>query len=561
MSLPDVPVTVKDGGLGSLPANTSKACVSMGICSNGIVNTLYGFSDIGTLTANMGQGPGVESVAVKLAIAGGPQYFMPVNPSQNGSASAVTHSGGGAATVTVGLVPTQQIVFTCVVGGTLGTAQFSVVIGSAAPFLVTSAAGWSSTGYLIPGTLTTWVFTAGTYVAGGSADIYTQTTTSTTVTHTQGAGPAVPTATSNPMDAYTVVLTVKTAGSPGTGAFTYSLDGSNTVSATIAIPGSGIYAIPNSGVLLTWAGAAAVPDTYSFTTTAVGFTGTDVTNAFTALLGNSTAWSLGHLVGQASSSSAAATIASTVDTQMQTAFTNFRFARWLVECPSTENDATIQASFASFSSTGGRVIVHVGDAAVVSPISGRIFRRNGGWVHMARLAAINAGQDAADVSLGPLPLVQSLYFDSYTDGGVLDLARFSTLRTLIGKQGYYVANSKTMAPNGSDFAYTALGRVMDQICTIARAALLVYLNGKVRVNTTTGYIDERDAQRIEKAVNAQLKAGVVDTGDATQATIQVSRTTNILSTNTLPVVCSGIPNGYNRSIPLTVGFTNPALAS
>ena len=116
-----------------------------------------------------------------------------------------------------------------------------------------------------------------------------------------------------------------------------------------------------------------------------------------------------------------------------------------------------------------------------------------------------------------------------------------------------------MAQNGSDFAYTALGRVMDQICTIARAGLLFFLNGGVRVNTTTGFIDERDAQRIEKIVNAQLKAGVVDTGDASSATIQVSRTTNVLSTNTLPVVCAGVPKGYNRNIPLTVGFNNPAL--
>lgn len=561
MALPDVPVTVKDGGLGALPASTSKACVTMGVCSNGIVGTLYGFSDIGTLTGNMGQGPGVESVAVKLAIAGGPQYFIPINPSQAGSASAVTHAGGGAATVTVGIVPAQSIVFQCMVAGTLGTAQFQVTIGSNAPFLVTSAAGWSSTGYAIPGTLTTWTFTAGSYVAGGTPDIYTQTTTSTVVVHTQGAGPAVPTAVSSPMDAYTVVLTVKTAGVPGTGAFTWSLDGGNNVSPTIAIPGGGTYAIPNSGILLTWSGAAAVPDTYSFTTTAAGFNNTDVTNSFTSLFSNSTQWSLGHLVGMGANSAAAATTASTVDTQVQLASTNFRFVRWVVECPTSEADSAIMTAFQNFSSVNGRVLVHAGDAAVQSPISGRILRRNGAWVHVARLAAINAGQDAADVSLGPLPLVQSLYFDSFTDGGILDGARFSTLRTLQGKQGYFVANSRTMAPAGSDYTYTALGRVMDQICTIARAALLPYLNGKVRVNTTTGFIDERDASRIEKNVNAQLKAGVVDTGDATQATIQVSRTTSILSTNNMPVVCAGIPNGYSRNIPLTVGFNNPALAA
>src|SRR3954471_19433628 len=113
MGLPDVSVVVKDGGLGALQTSIAKACVTMGVSSSGVVGTLYGFSDVNTLTANMGQGPGVESVAVKLAIAGGPQYLIPINPSQAGSIGGVTHSGGGAATVTAAAVPAQSIVFQC----------------------------------------------------------------------------------------------------------------------------------------------------------------------------------------------------------------------------------------------------------------------------------------------------------------------------------------------------------------------------------------------------------------------------------------------------------------
>ena len=205
MSLPNVQVTVKDGGLGALPAATSKACVTMGVCSNGVVNALYAFSDVGTLVANMGQGPGVESVAVKLSIAGGPQYFVPVNPSVAGSASAVTHTGGGAATVTVGIAPAVSINIACVVTGALATAQFQFTVNGGTPFTVLSAASWSSTGYLVPGTLTNLVFAAGSYLSTATQDTYTMVPTSTTVTHATGTGPAV-TQTSSPMDSYTVLI-------------------------------------------------------------------------------------------------------------------------------------------------------------------------------------------------------------------------------------------------------------------------------------------------------------------------------------------------------------------
>jgi hypothetical protein len=561
MALPDVPVTVVDGGLGQLPTSTSRQAVKIGICSGGVVGTLYGVSTIGAMTAALGQGALVEAGAVSLAVAGGPLYLMPINPSSNGSASAVVHTGSGAATMTVSVAPAQTVVFQCIVAGALGTAQFQVTVGSGTPFNVTSASSWSSAGYLIPGTLTTWVFTAGSYIAGGTPDIYTQTSISTTVVHTQGAGPAVPVATSSPLDAYNAVITIKTAGAPGTGAFTYSLDGGNTVSQTIAIPGSGLYAIPSTGVFLTFSGAAVVGDLYTFTTTSAGYSNTDVTNAFTTLLGLSQAWGFGHLVGAASSSANAASSASTVDTQMQTAFNLFRFARFFTECPTSETDSTVIAAFASFASTQGRVAVCAGDFGCVSPITGRILRRNCAWIITARLAATNPGQDGSDVGLGPLPTVSSLYRDDGALGGTFDAARFCSLRTIIGKQGYFITNVRTMATAGSDFTYMSNCRVMDAVCTIARAALLNYLNHGVRVSTSTGFIDERDAQRIEKSVNAQLKAGVIDTGDATAASIQLSRTQNIISTNAEPVTCSCIPLGYFRSIPLTVGFTNPALAA
>lgn len=562
MGIPDVSVVVKDGGLGSLPANTSKNFLKVGVCSGGVVGQMYSFSDIGTLVSVLGQGPLVEAAAVHLAVAGGPVFCWPINPSTAGSVGSVTHTGSGAATVVPSAAPAQAISVTIPVGGALGTMQATFTVGNGTPFTVTSAAGWAS-GYQIPGTLTVATFPAGTY---NTNNTYTFSTTSTTVTAGGTTPPAV-TQVSSPLDAYNVIVVYTTAGAPGTGAFKYSLDGGNNYSSAIAIPGGGVYAIANAGFFLTFSGSGVTtptPDTYTFTTTTASYTNTDVTNAFntSGILQNSQAWSVVHLVGAPSTAANAAATAAVLSTQMTNAFNQWRFVRSIMECPTSESDSVVAAAFTNFSDP--RVAVAAGDFACVSPISGRILRRNAAWIVAARLAAVNAGQDAADVSLGALPTVQSLYRDEQMTQA-LDAARFCTLRTIIGKQGYYITNARTMAAAGSDFTYMALCRVMDQACLIGRAALLGFLNSSVRVNLSTapnpGAIDERDAQRIERSVNAQLKAGVVDTQDCTQALCQLSRTNNILTTNTEPSVIAIVPKGYIRGETVTVGFNNPALAS
>lgn len=557
MALPDVTVTVKDGGLGILPIASAKSCATLGVCSAGNINQLYGFSDLATLQATLGSGPLVEAVAIKLGLAGGPQYAMPLNPSAPGAVGAVTKTGTGAATVTPAVGPSQAIVAAVSTPGPLGTMRVTFAIGGGAASLpVLSDPAWAATGYLVPSTNTRLTFPAGAYSAD---NVYTASTTATAVAATGTAPPAV-TQASTPTDAFNVQIEYTTPGAPGTGAIKYSVDGGNIYSGSTAIPGSGLLALPGTGIFLTIAGSGNLGDRHTFATTQAGYSGSDVTAAGTALLADSTGWRFGHLVGQPANAAGAASLASTVDTIMQLAKSQNRFVRFVTECPSTEGDTAIKSAFANFGSDTGRVTVFVGDADVISPISSRHFRRNGAWLAVARAAAVNPGHDPAHVALGPLGGVGSLYFNSFADGGVLDDARFSTLGTLIGKQGYFVINMKTMAPSGSDFTYWALGRVIDEACTIARAALLPYLSAGVRVDKTTGLILPEEADHIERAVNAQLKAGVVDTGDASAAYIQLSRTENILSSSRMPTTCAVVPLAYTRAIPLTVGFQNPALA-
>lgn len=549
MSLPEVKITVEDGALGTLPPNVAGASVKIGVCSKGVPNSFKGYSDIRSMTADLGQGPLCEAIAAVLNEAGGPVYAVPANPSVAGTAGAVTHTGTGAGTVTPSLAPDRVILAKITTGGILATSRVAFSVdGAAYTTPVPTAATVQA-----PGTLTVLSMPAGTYVLN---EVYTVPINGGLVTQT-GAGP-LPTQASSPLDAYDVLVTIATAGtvagSPAP-AFTYSLDGGNTVSPVIAVPGSGVYTVPGSGLVLTFAGVFVLADGYRFATTAAGFTVGDANTAMDAILAVSTEWGFVHVVGTPASAAAAATLTSAMDVKISGAATLFRYAFVVVECPTSEADSVLLAAFAAVTTT--RVMVCAGDEGYVSALTGRTIKRNCAWPVTARLALIPAGEDPAWVGRGALKGVTSLYRNEAATPA-LDEGRFTTLRTNLGKQGYYVTNGRMMAPGGSDFTYVQFRRVMDIACRITRAAELPFLNSDVRVDRKTGYIDERDAQMFEGTVNAQLRAGVVSPGYCSDADVVMSRTSNLLAGASQPVTVRVLPKAYLKQIDTSIGFTNPA---
>lgn len=557
MALPDVTITIQDGALGQVPASVANAQAKVGICSAGIVGTVYSFSDIGNAQAVLGQGPLVDAVAHALSVSGGPVYAIPANPSVVGTNGSVTHTGPGTGTAAASLAPAQSIALKIVLGGTNGTMTFQVSLGGGAYGAVITSVGGGAFAYAVPGTLTTVTFAdSQTYVA---TNIYTVDTLGV-VTLTTGAGPAASNVTqaSSPLDAYSVLLTVTTAGGLGVGVFTYSVDGGNNTSGQISIPGgAGKYAIPSTGVVVTFAGTFTAGDTYAWATVAAGFSTSDLTTALVALRGNAAEWGFVHVVATWASAAAAASAAAIVDTQMAIAETQYRFVFGIVECPTTESDSTVATAFASFSSL--RTMVVAGDVGAVSPINGRILRRNAAWIVAAHIAGIQPGEDAGFVgSRNPIRNVASLYRDEQLTQ-YLDAQRFTTMRRIPGRAGYYITNGNMMAPGGSDFNLVQRRRVMDAACRITRQGELPYLNGSLRINPSNGTIDERDAQAFEATVNSQLKAGVVATSDASSSSVVVNRAANILSTSTLPVTVRIVPLGYMKFISNNIGFSNPAI--
>lgn len=577
MAAPSVTVTVRDGGLNIIAPGTGGLFAKIGPCPAGVVNQVYSAADNATIQKTLGNGGSlVEAAALAITIGGqGPVrpsglLLVPVNPSTYGSAGAVTHSGPGTGTVAVASKPAIAFVIKCIAGGTATTSTWQTSIDGG----VTWTGTWTAAATIIvPGApFTTLAFGAGTAVTG---DVVTVPASATAPSLLSGTGTLVPTISSAcPVDAYSVVITITASGGLGVGLFTYSLDGGTTTSAPFLIPGSGSFPIPDgidlnggsgafkaagvtwtTGLVLTFAGTFTSGDTYSFTTTSASYSTTDLTNAHNVLVADQRLGSgVGlHIVGAPASVGAAATLLAAVDVLMAAETSAFKFNGAVIEVP-VDTDSNILAAFATSSSL--RVGACVSTEAQVSPLNGRVLNRSTAWQIMARAGCVTASEALGRVDTGSLPGVVKLNRDEQATPG-LDTGRFMTLTTIPGKNGFYITGpGRLMAPVGSDFTFWPYRRVIDLTSFYARQAFLKFENDSVRVNAD-GTIAEKEAKKIEGYATSYIQNALA--GLVSDVFVTVSRTNNLLQTQTILPTVRVVPLGLALFIPVDLGFANASL--
>jgi hypothetical protein len=349
----------------------------------------------------------------------------------------------------------------------------------------------------------------------------------------------------------------------GTATFKFSLDGGLTYSAELAVPVSGVYVIPDSGLTLTWtyaSGTAFVAGDYWVATcTAPGYSTTDLANAVTPLLADPRTWFLCHVVGRPADLSGARGVFAALATHMATAATGYRYAFALMEAPDGTDSALLASTTGFGDLADSRVAVGAGYLNVISPISGRSYKRNVAWEVAARASKVAPSQDLGAVEDGPLAGVVSLVRDERATEG-LDAGRFSTARTIVGRQGYYLTRGRILAAAGSDYSLIPNRRVMDIASAVARDRALRFLNAKVPTNAN-GTIQESSAKAIEGYIAAGLRGELTQKDDAVDVSVAVDRVVNILSTGTLKLRIRVRPFGYASDITVELGFTSPAIAA
>lgn len=556
MSLPETKVDVTDGALGVVGETIDGVHVKMGVSSLGSVNQLYSFNDPTTLVATLGHGPLVEAAAHSLVIAGGPVLCMPLNPSVAGTISAITPTRVGTSTGTVAdnsSAPndTYDVAIVITRTGTLGTAAFKysvdgqdtfsgeIAVPSSGSYTladtgisITFAPGAGPTFFekddsfafttVAPGYSTTDVVNAFNALLASPTQwefvhlVGTPQPQNSGVSKTNVSGPVI-TLSGTPLGFYDVIIQITTTGTQTSAVLKYSLDGGANY--TTGVAAAATVLLGSTGITLHLpAGTYTMGDQYTF-------------NTYTALTA----------------------LASTLSTEITLALsTFFRYAFVVMEA-SDAPDAILETAFADFADK--RITVATGFEEVSSSVSGEVEKRPAAWPFTARLALIPVSEDPAQIDRGPLPGISKLYRDEFVTQA-LDAQRFTTLRTVVGKQGFYVTNGKTMAPTGSDFDLIQNLRVMNKACRAGRARLLNYQSKSLKVDKDTGFLDEATARTIDADVTRAIRDELGD--DISDVTVATNRTDNILSTRKLRASIRVVPLAYAKEIEAEIGFSNPS---
>jgi hypothetical protein len=176
MTQPSVTITELDGALGVLPPSAGRLFAVIGGASQGPTNTPATYARARDLAADFGSGPGVEAAAAYIDRWARPVVFVRPAIADDGSSSAVTHTGTGTSvgTVDVASAPldSYELVVSFVVGGTRGTAgaTYQVSLDGGRNFGPVTALGTATA--IVAGGVTLDL-AAGTFIAG---DKYAVTT-------------------------------------------------------------------------------------------------------------------------------------------------------------------------------------------------------------------------------------------------------------------------------------------------------------------------------------------------------------------------------------------------
>jgi Protein of unknown function (DUF2586) len=572
MARSSVNISFVDGGLGIVtgPLGGTKTQLMVGISAGGTPGTVIPISSPTTATRLLVAGPLWDAVYNRVSLSGSMMLAVPLPIATAGSCGAWTQQGSGAGVVSATVANFQQILVKCILGGSLATATFQFSVnGSAYSATVTSAAGWSSTGYRVPGTLTTLIFGAFTYRAN---DVYTIPTTGVCSASSPAGGPTGPTQSSSPADAYELLLTITTSGTLGTSQFTYSLDNGNTTSAPMSTAASVI--LPNTGIVLGFTAANYnATDIYTAVCVNAAYQSSDVTAAIVAALAQSNPFEGVDCIGMPANAAGAYSFASALDLELQSAAASNKVFIWgITNCPTVESDATVTAAFASFTSATGRTSVCIGTQDVQSIATGLMLRRPIGWNYGTRLASIRYAESPGWVGRGGLPgilAIQNAYGTTGLNGAAtadtFDSARFVTLCQGNGyPPGMYVTHGNTMALATSDYSQIMAVRVADYLATIAQAALTLYLQADWRINPDTGQLDKRDVGTINAKITQLLTDAVIGqpgsaNDNASSVMFALDPTSNLLSNETLLCALSCVLKGYSNTINCNFGFVNPRL--
>jgi hypothetical protein len=383
-----------------------------------------------------------------------------------------------------------------------------------------------------------------------------------------GTGPAITLESAGVYNDYDVYVKIVQGGALTTASYQYSFDGGETLSDTRVTTGSKV-ANTFTGVDLTFAaGTYVAGDVYTFSTTGPKLDAAQLTGSFDAVIDYGTNPDFGVVYGGIQTAAQANANISTINTEcIAAASENVYFgvildggslstANVVRNTVTNESDYVIAFYDYCSGSTTGRV-----ESAIKS--SGYSYGKLGpAPVVAARLASSLISTDPKRVDDGPLAGVYKIGHDERTADIVLDDKKISTLRSWMGRGGYYVTNAHVKATVGSDLIYAQHRRIIDLATALVHRSAQRLIGRSVPVLTDgTGRIKPSAASRLEREIQRPLKNALVDPtnvegdkGHISDLAVQVDRENDVLNTRNVIITVSMVPLGYVDNATVTIQY-------
>lgn len=549
--LPGLTAQVQETGLGLGGTPDDEVIAVIGGSSAGTVLEPVEFTDAATARARFGAGPLVELVAFLLA--SGVRSVVGVRATSTaGAAGAVTPTRAGTSTGTVAVSQDPTDAFEVIVritrAGALGTAAFQLSLDGGDSF---------SAETLVPASGTYDPANAGfrlTFANGAGpaffdvGDSFAFSTGAPSISNANlglaldalklstrpvsvaviegipspatspvtalGSAPPTVTLSGTPAGYYDLRIEITTGGALATAVFRWSKDGGATWTSTVTTAASVV----------------------------LGTTG--LTAAFSA-----GTYALDHAY-RAHTAQGVAVLAAYVNGKMDEWFSAGRDALAIVSAPSSSDLTDSALERAVQNVTALRVSVCAGTAEVTLQ-SGLSHRRSSSWLAAQRVGLRPVHEHLGRVATGGLKAVTAIDRDEFRTP-LLDAARFTTLRTMIEAQGFYITRGRLLSSPASDFKRIEHLRVMNRAMRFVRARAVLTIAESFALNAD-GTLDAATADALDKALT-RAAANAVLPASASDVRVIVDRTHNVLADDLIPYTLGVRPLGYAEFVSLTGGF-------
>ena len=420
----------------------------------------------------------------------------------------------------------------------------------------------------------------------GSVDVLVApASTAGSITAVSAASPTiVPSGTA--YTSYDLRAEITVAGVTGSAKFKYSLDGGNTYTGDLQVPLAATYAIPNTGLTLTFgAGSNVVGNATTYSIVGPTMTTTDLATCITTLSTSNTNYTCIIIADDTRLPVAGAALFTAMDSHLtslnntyfkptmaivnaggETKLFNRSTAALSVGTYKTNNVlANITSSAGTIGNFLGAVAEQVNTYLAVPEPGYARPRKPFSWLIGSETHAV--GDDISlNIAQFPIRRCETPSYDEFQDGSVYHDERVMAPRTFRGESGVSVNQGilKYNPATASSYNLIAKGRVANRASEIARAAVRPFLNSRIDVKTDgTGRISEIDKLFIESTVQKQLEDALLNVtrgdgrpGHVSGVSFLINGENNIASTGVLQGTLSIVPLGYVTSITIDIYFND-----